>query len=226
MTTLAQLEVKVAADLRDPSGKVFSTTDLDYMINTALTEIGIVAPARFQEDVDPVQNQFEYTLQSSVFSAAVPEIQVDRVELWDATTTPNKPLALIQPGSAEYVNFSATGWDVRDGVLEIPYFIVNFIGANYANYLFRVWGWRPYPEMTTGTDVVPVSAEREQALRDYCWVLALRRLSSERDLFTQWQTRAGNSDVSPAAIGGMLVNAERMWKEKKRSITVLRPAAG
>ena len=196
------------------------------MINSAIVEIGRIAPARFQEDIDPVENQFEYILRSDVFSAAVPEIEVTRVELWDATTTPQRPLALLQPASQGYINYSNTGWANRDGTLELSYDTVAAIGADVTDYLIRVWGYSPYVTVSADADNIPVSGEREQAIRDYILVLALKRLSVERDLFTQWQTRAGNSDVSPAALLSALREAQQDWKARSRSIMVLREAAG
>jgi hypothetical protein len=226
MTTLAELRTKVSGDLMDPSAKTFDSTAIDSFINSALTEIGKIAPARFQEDIDPVQNQFEYTLRQDVFTGAVPEIELSRVEIWDETQTPHRPLDMLAPASAGYWNYSATGWALRDGVLELPYSIVYTIGSNVANYSIRVWGYSPYKSVSAGADVIPVSGEREQAMRDYCMVLGLKRLVNERDLFTQWQTRSGNTDVSPAALMNALNIAMADWKQRARSITVLREAPG
>lgn len=226
MTTLAELRTKVALDLRDPDGKTFDSDDIDLMVNSALVEIGRIAPERFQEDLDPVENQFEYTLGSDVFSSAVPEVEVNRVEMWDVTVTPNRPVALLAPASQGYINFSNTGWFNRDGVLELPYSTVASIGSDVDSWLIRVWGYRPYPPVSGDDDIVPVSGEREQAIRDYVRLLALQRLVNERDLFTQWQTRAGNSDVSPASLLSALNSAMADWKARARSITVLREAAG
>ncbi len=226
MTTLAELRTKVGLDLRDPDGKTFSDADVDSMVNSALVEIGRIAPARFQEDLDLVENQFEYTLLSGTFSEAIPEIEVNRVELWDTTSTPMWPRQMIAPASQAYVNFSNTGWTLRDGVLEVPYDLVRFIGSDVDNYLLRVWGYSPYVSVSADADVLPVSGEREQAMRDYVMVLALKRLVNERDLFTQWQTRSGNTDVSPASLMNALNIASADWKARARSITVLREAAG
>lgn len=226
MTTLAELRTKLSGDLRDPDAKVFDSDDLNSMINSGIVEVGRLAPARFQEDIDLVENQFEYTLQTGVFTEAVPEIEVNRVELWDATTTPIMPRQMILPASQAYVNFSNTGWHNRDGILEVPYSLVRYVGATPENHLLRVWGYRPYPTVSLDADVIPVSGEREEAVREYAMVRALRRLVNERDLFTQWQTRPGNSDVSPASLMNALNIATADWKARARSITVLREAAG
>jgi hypothetical protein len=225
-TTVATFQTRLARVLRDPDGKVFDSDDLLDMINSGLAEIGRIAPAQFKEEIDPVVDTFDYTLQQSVFSEAIPEIEVERVELWDATVTPAKPTTLLQPASAEYVNYSTVGWAMRDGILELPYSVVNYMGADVANFVIKVWGYRPYARMVETTDYLGVSNEREEALKVYCWLEGLRRLNTDRDLFTQWQTRAGNSDVSPAALMNMYNIAREEWKQRARQITVLRRVAG
>lgn len=225
-TTVATFKTRLARLLRDPGGKVFSDDDLLDMINAGLATVGRLAPLQFKETIDPIENTFDYTLQSSVFNEAVPEIEVERVELWDATTTPSRPIQLLQPASGEYINFSNTGWALRNGTLEVPYSVVYTIGSTPENYAFVVWGYRPYPSVDDDSDYLGVSNEREEAVKVYCWMEGLRRLNTDRDLFTQWQTRPGNSDVTPASLMNMYNIAREEWKQLSRSITVLRRAAG
>jgi hypothetical protein len=226
MTTLSEMRTKVSGDLRDPDGKVFDSDAVDSLINSAIVEVGRLAPSRFQEDLDPVENQFEYTLRQDVFDEAVPEIEVTRVELWDITSTLHFPKEMVAPASQGYINFSNTGWYLRDGTLEMPYSLVKFIGSDVDNYIIRVWGYSPYPSVSGASDVIPVSGEREQAVRDYVQVLALKRLVTERDLFTQWQTRTGNTDASHASLLSAYNTALTDWRARARSIAVLREAAG
>jgi hypothetical protein len=225
-TTVATFKTRLARILRDTGGKVFSDDDLLDMINAGMAEVGRLAPVRFKETIDPIEDTFDYTLQTSVFDEAVPEIEVDRVELWDATVTPSRPISLLAPASGEYVNFSNAGWAIRDGTLEVPYSVVSYIGTNPDNYAFLVWGYRPYPRMEDDSDYLGISNEREEVVKVYCWTEGLRRLNTDRDLFTQWQTRAGNSDVTPASLMNMYNIAREEWKQKARAITVLRPSAG
>ena len=226
MTTFGGIKIKVSEAIRDPENSTFTDAAVGYIVNSALAEIGRIAPAKFQEDLDPVENQFNYTLQQSIFDAAVPEIEIYRVELWDTTRTPNYPLYLIPPVSGEYTNFSQVGWAMRDGILELPYWVPKYIGSNTDNYLIRVWGYTPYFPLAASTDVLPLSADREEALVAYCHVEALRRLLHDRDLFTQFQLRADISDVSPASLLSNLNLAEAEWRRYARQIMVLREVAG
>lgn len=223
MTTFAQLASAVSRDLRDVDNKVFTTSDVADLINEALSEIGRIAPRSFQEDITPVDDTLEYTLQSAEFDgAAVPEIEVSRVELWDGSTTPKLYLMRMQPASGEYVNDSSTGWSVWNGKLYIPNWYENYIDPT--THIIRVWGYAPYAEMTDWQEVVVPSNEAQWAMRAYCRVGALQRLIMERDLFTQWQGRANNTDVTPAALMNGLSLAQEDWRRRSRALMVLRQA--
>jgi len=227
MTTFVNLRTAVARDIRDPGAKTFVDADVADLVNAALAEVGSIAPARFQEDITPVADTMEYDLRATEFPAGpVPEIEVVRVEVWDTAQTPNQDLYSIEPADGEYSNLSSVGWKVWDGVLSIPRWVVLDYAGHEADYLLRVWGYSPYPTLVADGDTVGLSNEREWALRAYCRVEALQRLVAERDLFTQWQTRSGNSDVSPAALMNGLNIAMEDWRRRSRKIAVLREAPG
>jgi hypothetical protein len=196
-----------------------------YIIASGLTADDFkVAPIVSGTEVD-----FDTNLSSGTFARVgvddvIPEIEVMRVELWDSTTTPHTPVTLVQAASAEYVNYSEVGWKVWDGVLEIPRWIPVYLAGSESDYVLRVWGYAPYTPLVNANDVVGLSNEREWALRAYCRVEALRRLVSERDLFSQWQIRSNNTDVSPAALMNALSLAEADWNRRSRQIAVLREA--
>ena len=224
MTTLATLRTAVSRALRDPSLVTFVAADVLDLINAGMAEIGRIAPQRFQEDLALVANAMEYQLLKVGASVPIPEIEVMRVELWDVTTTPDTPLARVLPADAEYVNYSAAGWKVWDGVLELPRWVPVHVAGSESNYLIRVWGYAPYTPLVTDSDVVGLSNEREEALKVYCLLESLRRLNADRSLFAQWQTRSGNTDVSPAALMNGLAVAQAEWNRKARQMTVLREA--
>jgi len=153
---------------------------------------------------------------------AVGDIELRRVEVWSNDTTPVSPVFLLAPGSAEYVNYSNTGWDFWNGVLSIPYRI--FTSLDPSIHFLRVWGYAPFDQLTAPTQVTDLSGGLEQAVMAYCRIEALQRLSFERDLFTQWQTHAGNTDVTPAALMNALSLAREDWRRKSRALMVLREA--
>lgn len=221
MTTFAEFRTIVARDLRDPDNKTFTVADLGDMVNDALAEVGRIAPLIFQEDITPVADTLEYVLRSSYFGgAAIPEIEVNRVELWDGSQTPMAYVATFQPGSGEYVNSSNVGWRVWGGRLYLANWQEDLIDPTI--HLIRVWGYSPFAPLSDDADVVDASSERQVAMKAHCRVGALQRLSIERDLFTQWQTRSNNSDVSPAALMNALNLAQEEWRRRERKLMVLR----
>jgi hypothetical protein len=166
------------------------------------------------------------TLQRTGFDTAVPEVELTRVELWDMTSTPGTPVKMLAPADGEYINFSDVGWKVWGGVLELPRWVPQYVLGSEEDYLLRVWGYSPWRPLVADTDVSPLSHELEQALLSYARVEALRRLNSSRELFTQWQTRSGNTDVSPAGLMNALNIALDDWRRRSRAIAVLREAPG
>lgn len=224
MTTFAALKTNVSRDLRDTGNLTFDVTVVGDFINEALAEIGRIAPKRFQKDISLSADAMTYTVLPTGFNSAVPEIELMTVELWHTTETPDVPVALIEPSSTSYVNYSATGWRMWDGVLQIPRWIPVYVKGSESSYLLRVWGYCPYPPLINTGDTVPLSNELEHALRARCRVSGIERLINDRDLFSQWQVRSNNTDVSPAALMNSLSLAQADWRRLSRQIAVLREA--
>jgi hypothetical protein len=220
-TTFGALKTAVAEiDVRDPSAKTFSPTDIEDMIYAALAEVGRIAPEQFQEDITPIADTLDYTLRSSEFSDPVPEIEVTRVELWDGTTTPVKFLRALRPGSTSRLNQSNNGWRVWAGVLTLSNLQELIIDPD--THSIRVWGYSPYVLPDSDDDVISVSVEVERAVRLYTRIEALRRLNASRDLFTQWQTKSGNTDTTRAGLLNALSLAQDDWRRVSRAIAILR----
>jgi hypothetical protein len=222
-TTFGTLKAEVSEALRDPDLKTFDDAAVGRMVNMGIAEVGRLAPAPFQEDITPVADTVEYILRENEFGGeAVPEIEVARLELWDTTTTPNTRSAVIPPASAGYADDSESGWSNWGGTMYIPSWVFSLVDGAEDDYLYRVWGYSPYVQCTDDDDVVGCSDELKWAIVSYCQVEALQRLLAERDLFAQWQTRAGNTDISPAGIMNALNIARDEWRRKSRAITRLR----
>ena len=72
------------------------------------------------------------------------------------------------------------------------------------------------------TQVTDLSNELEWAVLLYCDAVATRRLWNDRSLFTQWQTRSNNTDITPAQLANRLNGLEAQWERKERQLHVLR----
>lgn len=224
MTTYLELRTKIARKLSDPDNDTFSDDRIKDMVQAAWAEIGEVAPERFQEDITPVADTLEYTLRSADFNDPVDEIEVFKVELWDGSQTPARPILHVTPLAAHPtgLTYSNAGWAVWGGVLHIPNKVQDMIAGHEDDYLIRVWGYSPWPPVTEDEDVVPFTGLREEALILHCRIEALRDLVADRELFKQWQTRSNNSDITPAGLYNGLNIAEAQWQRKRRQIWVMR----
>lgn len=223
MTTYADLTTKVARTLQDPSAKTFTTQLIDDITQASLAVVGRVAPRRFQQDLTPIDNQIDYSLLVADFPDGQAGIEVQRVEVWDGSQTPHLPISFVDPIAAEYSTFSQGGWAVWGSTLSLPRGLALSLVGRAATYLIRVWGYAPYPTLG-GTDALPFSKELEEAVVAYSRVEGLQRLNASRDLFTQWQTRSGNTDMSPAGLMNALSQAQEDWRRTARAIAVLREA--
>lgn len=223
--TFSELKTAVATAIRDPNNQTFTDAVVGDMVNSALAEIGRITPEQFHESITLVADTLEYTIRSSVFGVAVPEIEVMRVELWEnLTDEPDQQLAVISPAHSSWSQNTQSGWINWGGVLYLPRNVWSTFDGNEASYYLRVWGYSPFVPLSGDSDVAAISNEQKWALVAYARIEALERLNSDRDLFTQWQTRAGNSDVSPAGLMGMLNSSRDEWRRRSRALMRLRSA--
>lgn len=220
MTSFVDLRTALSRALRDPGADTFVADTLNDLINTALVEVGRIAPTQFKQDITPVADTIAYRLRSDVFSVAIPEIEVTRVEFWDNSVTPPRALFTVRPRKGEWSRATFAGWEVWNGTLNLTNDQAVFLDP--ARHVIKVWGYSPYPPLVNDNDILPVSFSLEKALIAFCRVEALRRLSISRDLFTQWQSQPNNSDVSPAGLLSALANAEDEWKRRSRQLTIIR----
>lgn len=216
MSTFDELVTTVSRTLRDPDGKTFTSTEIGDMVKSGLVEVGRIAPERFQQDIIPVAGQLEYALMRGD-----PEIEVVKVEVWHIATDDYgvRFMAKFRAGAKEYTNSSDVGWRIWNGTLYLSNPQEYFIDPD-VHYL-RVWGYSPYEQVSGGTPM-PCSYELEKAIESYCRVEAFRRLTMDRDLFTQWQTIPNNSDVTAGGLMSALTVAEDDWRRRKRDIYLIR----
>lgn len=222
--TFSELKTAVATAIRDSGNATFTEAEVGDFVNAALAEVGRISPEQFHESITLVADTLEYTLRNTEFSGtAVPEVEVARVELWEnLTDEPDKRLLTVPPASQAYQATSDSGWVNWGGKLYLPRALWSTFDGNEATYYLRVWGYSPFAELSDDADVAAVSNEQKWALVAFSRIEALERLNADRELFTQWQTRAGNSDVSPAGLMGMLNTARDEWRRRKRELLRLR----
>ncbi len=224
-TTFANFKTRVSDLLQDPNRQTFTVAMVGDLTFAALAEVGRLAPEQFTEDIALIAGQLSYVVRSPDFvGEAQPEIELMRVEIWDPTQTPDAHVAAV-PHAAEGGFVNDTGWSMWGGELTLPTSVVKGVVGYEADYVIRVYGYSPYVAPSADADVIAVSKELEQAMLDYCWLEALKMLLASRNLFTQWQTRSGNSDMSPAGLMNEKNVAADDWRRKSRAIGRLRARA-
>lgn len=221
-TTFGVLQDELSEALRDPDNRTFTSTDIGRMVNMAVSEVGRISPEMFQEDIDIIEDTLSYPLRFNEFGEAVPEIEVARVELWKTTQNPNIRWYTVPSAAEGYANDSQAGWSNWGGTLYLTNYVHSLVDGAESDFILRVWGYSPYAEMTDDDDVFNGSTADKWAVVAYGQVLGLERLLRSRDLFTQWQTRSGNTDISPAGLRGDLGEARENWRQHSRAITRLR----
>lgn len=212
MGTFSALVTDLAGELRDPSNKTWTTTDLGRAVNEAVIEVGRIAPSRFTQDLIPVANQLSYDLD-------FPETELMKVEQWDTTQSPESLVQLVQPASQEYVRDSTVGWFVWGGTLYIPPALAALLDP--ARHVLRIWGYQPYA-IVSGSTELPMSDQLEYAVRARAKVQCLEMLVAQRNLFTQWQAQPGNTDISAAVMMQQLTMARADWERYQAKLIVLR----
>lgn len=220
--TYGALKTRAAVMLQDPNARTFTAGLISELLQSALIEVGRIAPEQFKEDLTPVANQMKYAVRSAAFvGAAIPEIEVKRVEVWNADTLPETFITSVPPSSNEAIR-ADSGWVLWGGELYLPTRTIKGLVGHEGDYVIRVWGYSPYVLPASDADVIAISKEVEQAALWFVRLEAIDLLLASRDLFTQWQTRSGNTDMSPAALMNQRSIAEQSWMRRSRSIARLR----
>lgn len=199
-----------------------------YVIQDTLTDEEFVDAFKVSGTLNgsPVDITVDYTATTSYrrlgSEDAIPEIEVVRVEVWDPTQSPDRFVMSIPPASKQPMSGMDAGWSVWGGILTVPTRIAASMDQYLDQYVYRVWGYSPYLMPVADADVIAVSREVEQAMLWFIRLEAVELLLGSRDLFTQWQTRSGNTDVTPAQLMNQKSMAEQAWTRKSRAIQRLR----
>lgn len=220
--TFGELKTRISTVLQDPSLRTFTDPMVEELVYAGLAQVGRMSPEQFVEDIDLVADQLSYTVRSDTFDAvAIPEIEIARVEVWDPTQSPDRFIKTVNPAATEFSS-SDSGWAMWGGTLTLPTRLVQGLQGHENDYVLRVYGYAPYPKPVDDADVVAISFELEQALVDFAHLEALSQLIANRSLFSQWQTRSGNTDTSYAALLNNRNIARDEWRHQKRELTRLR----
>ena len=194
------------------------------MIAASWSTLSLAAPRRFQEDITPLADTLTYDLLSADFDAPNPDVELQRVEVWDITTTPHRAWRQVEPQSAHPMglSYSQAGWVLWDGVLELPNRIVDMIDPT--RHMLRVWGYSPWPLPVDDIDAIPFTPLLEECSILLCRIEALRNLTQNRAPVQAVADALNNTDISVPMLLNDLNMANDEWRRKERRITILREA--
>jgi hypothetical protein len=224
-TTYSQLQTKLARVLSDPDKTTFQADTLKDMIAAAWADVSDITPMRFTEDITPIADTSSYLLLGDVFGGPVDDVSVVNVELWRGVPT-KKAWQQLEPMSKHPtgLTYSQAGWYFWAGYLMLPDRYMDLIDP--ARDMIRVRGYCPWPPVSGDNDYLPFGAQVEEDIILVCRIEALRRLTGSRALFTQWQTRTNNTDVSMASLDSNLSVAIQEWMRKSNRHRIIREAPG
>jgi hypothetical protein len=222
MTTYVELREKIARAIQDPDNETFSDDTIKDVVSSVWPDLGRVAPEQYTEDITPLADTLSYALRADVFDSPNPDIELRNVEVWDTDATPNQIVYWVTPKKGHFTDLahSQAGWEVWGGTLYLPNRIV--AGIDVDSHAIRVWGYSPWEMPVADEDVMPFPQSYEEALIIGANVGILRRLTNNRALFTAWQTRSNNTDVSMASLMNDLESAKDEWRRLTRAIQVAR----
>lgn len=134
----------------------------------------------------------------------------------------NDPVRFISLVGGAGIGISTTYYVIASGLTADAFKFSATLGGAEFDFTTDITAGSVVKVIPVDADVIPFTAGVEEALVIYCYIEALRRLIGNRALFTQWQTRSNNTDVTPAALMNDLNIAQEEWRRKSRAILVLR----
>lgn len=204
--TLTVLIASVSRDMRDPSNKVLTTTEVTDLINWGLIEVNRAYPLAAIETVDVTLDGNsnvvrQYTVESK---------EIYRVEVWRD--------AALRGQVTEGTGDSDSGWDLFGSTLTIPTWLVLDDAADS----IKVYGYQDRDILSAGGDIAETDAEAEMAVRLFAVMSGYQRLQNDRAQFQQWMALPGNNDISPTQLDGMANTYLQQWNRHRNQMRRLR----
>ena len=204
MTTLANLETYLARDLRDTTNAVFSTAELDDLINQGISALASFYPKQIVQTIGTVSSG-TYSYSASSFT------RIYRIDIYSSTGSYKSTLDGYIGGSPN------TGWEMHGGIVYLPPLVTFTAGDT-----LRAFGYGAYIQLSASTATTDLDADGIWAVRVYAQVEAFERLLADRVTFQQWQASPGNTDVTAMALASLARSARARWLEEQQRLRRLR----
>lgn len=197
MTTLAQLETRLARALRDTGNSVFATAELDDLINQGISSLAAFYPK-------PIVQTFA-TVSAGVHSYAASSFtRIYRLDIYSSAGSYKSTLPAYIGDSPN------SGWELHGGVVYLPP-----LRTFTAGDTLRAFGYGGYIQLSASSSTTDLDTDGEFAVLVFAEAEAFGRLSMDRATFQQWQATPGNTDTTALAVAQLATLARRRWREEQ-----------
>lgn len=203
MTTLSDLETKLARALRDTAHGTWSTDELDDLINAGILAVSDVAPREIVQTVGTVAAGVN-SYSASSFS------YVYRVDIYTASGELYGTIPCETDGPD-------SGWQFHGGVVYLP---PNWLPPDGSTV--QAWGYGAYIQLAVSSSTTDLSARAMVAVVLFGQIEGYGRLIADRAAFGQWQAEPDNRDTTLLALNQTYFSLRRRWEAEQRLLRRMR----
>lgn len=203
MTTLAQIEVMVSRDLRDPTNVTWGTSEVDDLINQGIDALADINPKEIVQTIG--------TVSAGVISYSVSSFS--NIYRLDIFTSAGSYRDTLPHG----IGGANSGWEMHGGILYLPPAYTFNAGDT-----LKAWGYGRYIQLSASSSTTDLSSEGLWAVRVFCQAEGFGRLIADRTQFQQWQDLPGNTDVTALALAQLAGAARSRWRDEQRRLRRMR----
>lgn len=204
--TRATLRASISRDLRDSANNVFSTSEVNDLINWGIVEVNRVYPLAGIEDVDIIDDGNG----SPVRVYGIDSVEISRVEIWRD--------GVFKEAVPQMGEMSNSGWDLFGSTFILP----TWLALNDATDVVKVYGYQDRDPLDDDSDVLNSDPDAEMGIRIYSVMRGYQRLQNDRALFQQWLATPGNRDISPTQLDGMANTYLADWNRQRKQMRRIR----
>jgi len=204
VTTLSQLEVRLATKLRDSANATWSTAELDDLINAGIDAVSDVRPREIVQTVGTVSANV-FTYDASAF---------DRIYRLDIFSSAGSYL-----GSFEHMFGDSRdgGWETHGGVLYMPINIPLATG-----YTLQAFGYGPHIQLSTGSSTTDMSVAEINAMLIFAQAEAMTGLVTDRAKYQQFQANSNATDATLLGVAQAASALQARWQRERQRLRRVR----
>lgn len=203
MTTLAQLETRLAQDLRDAAHSTWSTTELDTFINQGIDELAAFYPREIVQTLGTISANVR-SFDASAFT------NIYRLDIYASTGTLRGTLV----PSIGPVN---SGWELHGNIVYLPPSIAFTTGDT-----LQAWGYGIYSQLSGSASTTDLNTSGINAVMAFAQAEALGKLISNRAAFQQWQVNANATDATMLGIAQAQSALRAGWDRERQRLRRMR----